>query len=562
MLHMLLPLRPVQCCALILATVATWACGARVPDDAVATYDGGYVTALEAQRFLTGFDPRRLRTEAALDHREGITEILSELTFRKVLADEAGDDPQPQSPLYLDQRASVLVDYYVERTGKRSHEVGDEEALAFYNEHLGDRFTAPESIKFRHVFLRRDRHSPEELAALERSILERLAAGTPFASLVATSSESGSSTQDGVIGPVYRGRIDAVFEEQLYRLEVGLPGVVRTPQGIHIVEVLERRPSEVQTFESVKQQIVNAIMDRRNLAEKDQLLATLRERYGIENNSADPALGPDDVVIRVKDRSMTRQQLDSYLAYWMSLPNRVDTGRGDIHQQAADELITANLLYLDAIDKGLDQERAFLDRWAIRELRRRSNAGAERRLDEWARQVGQDEVLSYYEGNRARFAVPQRFQASYLYQPLGAAPPFVLQQRLEAIAAEAAAPNVDSAAIERRCAEAGARYVDMGWATPRQAARIGPEFQRRLLAMTGPGSTGAFKDEAGLFVILVRSIEPRRQMTPPGDMDLIRSRYVELKRPEILSEMRQRVLEERHFKVLSTDVFAAGATAK
>lgn len=545
------------CFALVAALAGSAACGARVPEDAVATYDGGYLTAAEARRFLSRFDTRRLRTEAAVNDREGVTEVLSELAFRKILAEEAGDDlPSPQAPLYLDQRASLLVEYYVERTGKRSHEVADEEALAFYNEHLADRFTAPESVKFQHLFLRADRHSPEELAALERTILDRLAAGTPFADLVTTYSESGSSTREGIVGPVYRGRMDPGFEAQLYRLQVARPGVVRTPQGNHIVAVIEKRPAEVQTFEAVKRQIVNAIMDRRDQAEKEQLLATLRERYEVEDRSAEAGLGPDDTVIRVKDRTMRRQELDSYLTYWMSQPNLVDTGRGDLRQQAADDLITANLLYLDAVDSGLDQEQEFLDRWAIRELRQRSNLGAQRRLEKWAQEVSEDEVLQHFHENQARFAVPQRFQASYLYQPLGGAPPFDLQQRLEALAALAGAADADSAEIGRRCAEAGARYVDMGWVTPRQAARIGPEFQRRLLGMTAPGSTGAFKDETGLFVIVVRAIEARRAMSPPGDIELIRTRYVELRRGQILAGMRQRVLEERHFEVLSSDVFA------
>jgi hypothetical protein len=529
-----------------------------VPDDAVATYDGGYVTAAEARRFLTWFDARRLRTGAEVDDREGVTEVLSELAFRKILAEEAGDDrPSPQAPLYLDQRASLLVDYYVERTGKRSHEVTDEEALAFYNEHLADRFTAPESVKFQHLFLRADRRSPAELAALERDILDRIAAGAVFADLVASFSESGSSTRDGVVGPVFRGRMDTGFEEQLYRLPVGRPGIIRTPQGDHVVVVLDKRPAKMETYEAVKQQIVNAIIDRRNQAEKDELLASLRARYGVEDHSANPTLGPDDTVIRVKDRTMTRQQLDSYLTFWMSQPNRVDTGADDVHGRAADELITASLLYLDAIDSGLDQEPEFLDRWAIRELQLRSNVGAQSRLAAWAAEVGEEEVLTYYRENQARFAVPQRFQASYLYQPFGGAPPFELQQRLEELTEQAGAPGADPAEIERRCAEAGARFVDMGWVTPRQAARIGPEFQRRLLAMTAAGSTGAFNDAAGLYVILVRAIEPRRPMGPPGDIELIRARYVELRRGEILAEMRQRVLEERHFEVLSTDVFAA-----
>jgi len=312
-------LRSVRSWLVLAATVTGCACGTGIPDDAVARYDGGYVTAGEARRFLSWFDARRLRTEAEVDDTQGVNEVLSELAFRKIMAEEAGDSlPSPQTPLYLDQRASVLVDYYVERTGKRSHEVTDEEALAFYNEHLADRFTAPESVKFQHLFLRADRHSAAELAAMERKILDQIAAGADFADLVATTSESGTSTRDGVVGPVYRGRMDPGFEAQLYRLQVGEPGVVETPQGHHVVVVLEKNPAEVETFEAVKQQIVHAIIDRRNQAEKDELLASLRARYGVEDHSAEPALGPDEIVIRVKDRTMTRQQLDSYHVFWMS----------------------------------------------------------------------------------------------------------------------------------------------------------------------------------------------------------------------------------------------------
>jgi parvulin-like peptidyl-prolyl isomerase len=545
----------IGCC---LALCAAAGCGAPIPDDAVATYDGGSVTAAEAERFLAWFDTRRLRTEAAVTDSEAVSELLEELAFRKILAEQAGDGPEAQAPLYLDARGSLLVEYYIERTGKRSHEITDEEALAFYNEHLDDRFTAPESITFQHIFLRADRHSAAELAELQQTILGQLADGVPFAELAARYSESDSVTRDGVVGPVFRGRMDPVFEEQVYRLAPGRPAVVRTAHGSHVVVVTERRPREVETFEAVKRQIVHAIMDRRNEAEKNELLAGLRERYGVEDRSGDRTLGPDDVVIRVKDRTMTRQDLDSYLAFWMSLPNRVDVGGAGLRERAADELITANLLYLDAVDSGLDQEPEFLDRWAMQRLRRDSGRGAQQALEQWAREVGEDEVLAYYRDNQSRFAVPQRFDASYLYMPLGGAAPFELQQRLEQLAAFAQQERSDPEAFRRRCAEAGATYSDMGWVTPIEAARIGPEFQRRLLSMTGPGTTDAFKDEAGLYVIQVRGVEPRRPMVPPEDMELIRGRYVQLRQGEILSELRQRLLESRSFTILSTDVFSAG----
>ena len=46
---------------------------------------------------------------------------------------------------------------------------------------------------------------------------------------------------------------------------------------------------------------------------------------------------------------------------------------------------------LDAVDRGLDTEREFLDRWEMRELRRRSNLALRRRLERFAEEV--DEVV-------------------------------------------------------------------------------------------------------------------------------------------------------------------------
>ncbi len=538
------------------AVITIGGCAPSVPEDAVAVYDGGYVTAAEAQRYMAWVDTSRLRTDAAVDSDEGVSELMAELAFLKILADEAGDEPSAQSPLYVDKRGSMLVQYYIERMGKRSHEVTDEEAFAFYEEHLEDRFSVPERIKFQHIFLRADLHSADELIVLERQMLDQIAASASFADLAATHSESGSATREGVVGPVLRGHMEPVFEDQVYSLDVGRPGVIRTQQGTHVVNVLEKRAAEVLSFEAVKRQIASAIMDRRNEGEREQLMTTLRARYGVEDRSAEDGLGPEDVVVRIKDRSMTLQQLDANLPFWLSDPMMVAGGNVDRRQSAADQLITANLLYLDAVDSGLDQEREFLDRWAMIELRRRSNLGLKRRLENRAQEFPEEEVLQYYRANEGRFAVPQRFQGSFLYKPFGGTPPFELQQEIERVAELAASPDVDPEEFGRACAAAGVIVNDMGWMTPLEAARVDPEFQRRLLAMSGPGSTGAFKGGGGLYVILVQAVENRRPMTLPEDIGLVRARCVELQSAEIQLGLRQELLEERHFEVLSTALFA------
>ncbi len=531
------------------------ACGPGLPSDAVAVYDGGVVTAAEARRHLASLDARHLRTDAEIDADSGVAEVLADLAFLEILAEGVNDDSPEQAVLYLDSRARLLMRYYIERTGKRSHEVTDEEALTYYQEHLVDRFTFPEKIKLQHIFLRADRHPPGDLAQQRREILDRLAGGTPFGELVAEYSESGSTSDDGIVGPVFRGRMNAAFEDQVYRLTPGEVGVVRTPQGVHVVEVLELIPSNVEPFEKVKRQIVHAIMDRRNEAERNQVMEALRARYDVVDRSADTTIGPDDIVVRVKERSLTRRELDSYLLLRMNTPGLINRAHSEVRRKLVEELIDTNLLFLDAVDTGLDKEQAFLDRWQESELRRRSGLGTQRRLDDWAKGAGENEVLAYYKENQARFAIPQRFQATFLLMPLGGGPAFELQQTLEELAEKAAAPGIDPAELERRCAESGASIVNMGWTTPLEAARIGPEFQRRLLAMDEPGSSGLFMDQGGLYVILLRALEDRRSMTTPIDLDLILARYVVLRRHEILAEVKQQTLAERHFEVLSTTLF-------
>jgi parvulin-like peptidyl-prolyl isomerase len=521
----------------------------------VAIYDGGSVTRSEARRFIRSLDRRGIRTEAAVDADASLSALLGDLATLEILASEADAAADPPSVLYLDARASQLVRYYIDLVGKRVHTVSDDEARDFYEAHLADRFTLPEAVTFRHLFLRSDRHSEPEIEELLRTIRAQLTAGADFPEVVATYSESESVRRGGVVGPVSRGRLDQEFENAVYDLPVGKPSVVRTATGVHVVAVVEVRPAEVTPFDDVKQQIIHAIMDGRNQVEHEEFVATIRAHHPVVDHSLDPTVEPDDIALQIDDRSLTKRQLDAYLAGRAATRGPVVGGDQNMARQLVDQLVEANLLYLDAVDRGLDREQEFTDRWELLDMRRRAQRAEAQRLDVWAKSVGDEEILTFFRDNPARFSLPQRFDASYLVMPLGADVPFVLQLELEELVAFAADPASNPVEIDRRCARVGATFVDMDWATPVAAGHIGPEFQRRLLAIDGPGVTPVFRDEGWLFAIVVRAVEDRRPLTAPADMDLIRDRYVELRRGGMVSEMQARLLEERHFRVVSTEVF-------
>ena len=541
----------------LLLTVALMCCaGCGSPEDqekVLATYRGGEITADEARRYVNLLDRTRLRTSGSIPADVGTSELLGELGALEILASEA--EAVDETPvLYLDRRARLLLSYYKDRTGKRSHRVDDEDARAVYEEHLDDRFTVPARVTFRHVFFRADRHSGDERRRLEREVLERLAAGEAAAELARELSESESASVGGKVGPVDRGRIDPAFGEQVFGLEPETPTVIRTPSGSHVVVVLERTPERVLPFEEVKKQIVHGIMDRRNAEELQRLIAELRARYHVIDRTDEANVPPAEPVLRIHERHITRSELQAYLDRITRWRGGADGLDPDGRRRYVDDLITTNLYVLDAVERGLDREQAFKDRWAVHRLELEASAALEKRLASWKESLRDADVTEVLEAQSGRFSVPQRYLIRWLRLPLGSAPPFELLQRLEDVAARVG--TADDTEVARRCTELGATFSGPTWMTPLQAAGVAPEFQRRLLAFDRPGRTGVFEDERQLFAIVVEEIQPRRAMLWPDDREAIRDRAVELLRDDAAREIKRELLEEHGFRVVSTDLFA------
>ncbi len=535
-----------------LALLLCWTCAAPQARDAVAVYDSGAISKDEFQRYLRAVDKRQLRTDASISGEEGTRELLRKLAAIKILAAEVEHgEPETEPILYVSARANFLVEYAKDRIGKRSHEVTDEEVGKWYDDHLDERFTMPENIRFQHIFLRRDLHSAEELAALEGEIMKALGQGIPLADLIDRYTESGTRDKKGIVGPVFRGRLAEDFERQLYRLQpTDQPTIIRTEIGSHVVEVLDRREPEVAPLDEVKGQIVAAIIDRRDSAERDAYYEQLRERFNVIDHSHQPDLDDDQPVLTIKDRSLTRAQLDAYVKQGSVFGLAHAGSTKNARQDVIDNLIRFNLMYLDALEQGLDREANFCDRWYMQELRMGAATAERRRLDQWSQSVDEAEVLSYYQEHQARFFFPQRFDASYIFLPFGELPPFELQQKIEEIASQATGLGYHSPEFVGLCTSQGAICVN-AHLTPTAAARIGPRFQRTLMAMEEPGTSPALKAENGLFVLAVHGIEARRAMVPDQDLGAIRRRFVSLEADRIKATIHEDILTTSGFTVIS-----------
>lgn len=135
----------------------------------------------------------------------------------------------------------------------------------------------------RHILLRVSEILPEpEALSRAQAIAERIRAGEDFAALARSFSADGSAARGGSLGWLFPGDTVPDFERALRALaidEVSPP--VRSPFGIHIIQVLERR-TEVAPIERQRAQIRQALRERKAEEAYDNWLQELRDRAYVE----------------------------------------------------------------------------------------------------------------------------------------------------------------------------------------------------------------------------------------------------------------------------------------
>lgn len=123
-----------------------------------------------------------------------------------------------------------------------------EDFFETYKDSIG---SIPEKVNIFHIF--QNPKAGEKLKKKFRekalALLDSIKAGKDFAELAKKySDDPGSAAQGGDLGFVKRGVFYPEFEEVAYKLNVGqISGVVESPVGFHIIQLLERRGESIKT---------------------------------------------------------------------------------------------------------------------------------------------------------------------------------------------------------------------------------------------------------------------------------------------------------------------------
>lgn len=231
--------------AAIAAAALVTACAAEVDNEGVVARIGDYeLTVDEAVDLLA--DEERLAADVSVV--ESLAELWIDYTL---LAEAAAEDTTfadlDVEPLVMRQVQQMMVFQLRDSVLQVDTFVTDEELRVLYEEE------SPEvEVRARHIMFRMpveaDQAARDSVAAALEELRQQILGGADFATLARQySQDPGTAPSGGDLGYFGRGEMVAPFEQAVLALEPGeISDVVRTPMGLHLIQLDERR---VRSFE-------------------------------------------------------------------------------------------------------------------------------------------------------------------------------------------------------------------------------------------------------------------------------------------------------------------------
>jgi peptidyl-prolyl cis-trans isomerase C len=153
--------------------------------------------------------------------------------------------------------------------------ITDEEALKYYEANK-EAFMEPETISAKHILL----DSEEKLNEIRAEIVS---GKKSFEESAAEHSTCPSSEQGGNLGSFSKGMMVPEFEEAAFALPVGeVSEPVKTQFGYHLIKVDAKNPSNVKSFDEVKNQVVQQLIQERQERKYLDFVQELTAKYGVE----------------------------------------------------------------------------------------------------------------------------------------------------------------------------------------------------------------------------------------------------------------------------------------
>ena len=164
--------------------------------------------------------------------------------------------------------------------------IEEDELRRYYRENR-EKFTDPLEVKLQQIFFPLPPDAPAgEAAAVQeeaRAVLEKARKGEDFSELAKKHSQGPEAGEGGLLGWFKHRELLPELEEAGFKLQTGeISGPVRSPIGIHILRVLERKGGEPRPFAEVQFKIREELSQEEAEKKFKEFLKELRTRAYIE----------------------------------------------------------------------------------------------------------------------------------------------------------------------------------------------------------------------------------------------------------------------------------------
>ncbi len=163
-----------------------------------------------------------------------------------------------------------------------------DEAMQQYYDRFQDQMKVPATYRVRHIMKKPAQGAGPEARVPLRAQLEdlrtQIVGGADFAALAKASSDDARTSDQGGEMPwiALTGREDN-FEPAVAQLKVGeISGVVETPAGLHLIQLLEQRPERIRSFEEAREEIGNILAAHEARQEIQRRVAGLKAQAKID----------------------------------------------------------------------------------------------------------------------------------------------------------------------------------------------------------------------------------------------------------------------------------------
>jgi peptidyl-prolyl cis-trans isomerase C len=217
------------------------------------------ITLLQQDAKAQGVIPSPQEIQQAVAARKGA--FPNEAAYKQALQ-KAGISEESLRQQASDQLA---VQKYVQTRIAPGVNVSDQTAREFYDKNK-EKMQVPERLHVRHILIqvKPDAPAADKTKARQKAeeALKKVQAGGDFAKLAGEySDDPGSKSRGGELGWVSKGQAVPQFEAAAFALQKpnDVSAIVEIPDGLQIIQLLERQAPTTVPFDQVKERIVQGL---------------------------------------------------------------------------------------------------------------------------------------------------------------------------------------------------------------------------------------------------------------------------------------------------------------